>query len=76
MNALVPLMPMVPVAASRVSDDRRGPRCGEPANDDHLVSSAFDEQPLRVSFVGISASDAARAIGSFPGGRRCVIAEP
>jgi hypothetical protein len=48
-----------------------------PANDDQMDSGEMILDPegvLEVSFAGISASEQERALASFPGGRRCVLA--
>lgn len=48
-----------------------------PANDDYVVPDELMLKPegiIEVSFVGITAAEQERALASFPGGRRCVIA--
>ena len=47
-----------------------------PANDAAPAGRPGPEAPLLVSFVGLSAQEAERALRAFPGGRRIVLAAP
>lgn len=59
--------------APRDEDDKLPVFPAEGANDEFGLLG--DPEPvLVVSFVGLSATEQQRAIASFPGGRRCVLA--
>ena len=48
-----------------------------PANDGQLKATGGvfgPEEPLSVRFEGLSADETKRALGSFPGAKRCVLA--
>jgi hypothetical protein len=74
MNAIV----LLSSRQSKFSKDDLPMAFEAPANDDRLteLGAIFGaEQALGVSFTGISAGEALRALASFPGGRRCVLAD-
>jgi hypothetical protein len=74
MNAIVQL-PRLPSPTTR---DDKSMSYAAPANDDRLreVGAIFGpEESLWVSFVGLTPAEQQRALASFPGARRCVVAD-
>jgi hypothetical protein len=75
MNAIV-MLPSVKPRVPRASDLMIA--FNVPANDgcQRAAGGIFGaEEALNVSFVGLSGDEARRALGSFPGARRCVLAD-
>lgn len=73
MSATVPL-PSRTVVPAR--DDHLALAFDAPANDGAADGGLKPEQPLLVSFEGLSTEEAERALRAFPGGRRVVLARP
>ncbi len=66
--------------SSRTTPPRKGDlpvSFAAPADDGRLLETGAifgPEEPLFVSFVGLTAEEARKAVASFPGARRCLLA--